>query len=139
MSEKRIYNSSMSMRYSYNEISNETADSMINDKNTYMFRVNVPYGIEEFERGNGEGMWAIATSQKDESIIKNDSSIGERVVVKLLNKSVYYKDLNWGDYILVKTRGSNRPIAIINDLEELGRISEDERLAILKRVAKNNC
>ena len=80
------------------------------------FKINLPETKEGFVAGKGEGVWAIC-DKKDYSKWTNDSSVGEKLIIKILNDSIYYENLFYGTPILVETRGDKRPLALLEELE----------------------
>ena len=79
------------------------------------FRVNLPDSEESYEYGSGEGVWAVSNS-KGFRIAQDDNSYKELFLVRILNDSIYFKDLKMGDYVLVESRRDNRPVAIYKEL-----------------------
>lgn len=80
-------------------------------------KVNVPASLENYNSGNGEGMWALGTQEFIDDY-KNDVS-GTRHIVKLMNKSVYYPELAHGAEVVVEMRGNNRPVVVYSQLEDM--------------------
>lgn len=85
-------------------------------KNDEMFKINLPDSKEGYDKGNGEGVWATA-SEKGFKIWSNDDSYKELFLVRILNDSIYYKGLSYGDYVLVESRRDCRPVAVLTELE----------------------
>lgn len=83
-------------------------------KGTFSFKVNLPSCAEDYLNGNGEGVWCCIHPDLSEDDISN--SDGVIFFVKILNDSLYYKDLNFGALIPVESRGNNRPVALLDEL-----------------------
>lgn len=106
-----------------------------------LFKVNLPFTESEYETGNGEGVWAI-TNNASLEIINDTKSINEFVLVRILNDSIYYNNLSFGDYIIVETRGEKRPVANYEILNSnYNKESEEEvhniKLSIIRRQNNN--
>lgn len=106
-----------------------------------LFKINLPFTETEYESGNGEGVWAI-TDNASLEIINDIKSINDFVLVRILNDSIYYNDLKFGDYIIVETRGEKRPVANYEILNSnYNKESEEEvhniKLSIIRRQNNN--
>lgn len=80
-----------------------------------MFKVNLPATKDEYETGNGEGVWACATASDTEKVFSDCEY--EIIFVKILNDSLYYPGLKCYDIIPVELRGECRPVAMFNELQ----------------------
>lgn len=81
---------------------------------SYYFKVNLPNSQDSYESGNGEGVWAYTDAESYEKW-KNDEQ-DAIIYVKILNDSVYYNGLEYGDLVPVELRGEYRPVAIYEEL-----------------------
>ena len=80
----------------------------------YYFKVNLPANQDNYESGNGEGVWAYTDAESYEKW-KNDEQ-DAIIYVKILNDSIYYNGLRYGDLVPVELRGEYRPVAIYEEL-----------------------
>lgn len=76
--------------------------------NNKIFKVNLPLTNEDFYRGVGEGVWACASIDDYE---KMNNNVAGDYTVAVLNDSCYYPTLKYGDLVLCKFDGLNRPVA----------------------------
>jgi len=78
------------------------------------FKVNLPNTVANYEAGSGEGVWAYTDEESYKKWLKDEKD--SIVYVKILNNSMYYKGLEYGDLIPVELRGEYRPVAIYDEL-----------------------
>jgi len=83
----------------------------VNLEDTFrQIKVNLPDSNRGFISGNGEGIWALILEEDGVKKYK-ESKLGETFYVALLNNSIYYPPLSWGNIIKVKCTGKGyRPI-----------------------------
>lgn len=99
---------------------------------TIKFKANLPYDKENEINGNGEGVW-VEASTKDYTVAANNNGY---LPVKILNDSVYYPSLKYGDLILIKFTNNEeqRPIAPLEELRhKYGEPISEKELIIIKR------
>jgi len=78
------------------------------DKEEYI-KVNLPDSEENYQSGNGEGVWACPVDDIQHQLI-HDYVVGSIVKVVVLNNCFYYP-LNYGDIVsVIITNEKNRPI-----------------------------
>jgi len=70
------------------------------------------------ESTNGEGIWAVPCTKKDNELANNTDKSGEKFNVYACNQPVTWYGKNWGDVIVATNGGSNRPYARLADNEE---------------------
>lgn len=108
---------------------------MMNKSNEKLIKANLPYDDESYQNGNGEGIWISVkediADRVNESVSANFTFTG---IVE--NDSVYYKNLNVGDTILVEARGINRPVAVYNILKEREDHPSEEEINNIKNNFK---
>lgn len=103
-----------------------------------LFKVNLPFTKDDFLAGNGEGVWAIADDETFEKL-ESGSNL-ENLYVRIFNDSMYYKGLLSETILPIETRGDNRPVVPYEYLNEnYKRISEEERLDLIRRISQNRC
>lgn len=80
------------------------------------FHLNLPDTIENYQSGNGEGVWAVCRP-KDRQDLRYDKKEGQFIAFSC-NDSVYYPgEIVIGSAILAEHRGENRPVACWDDLK----------------------
>ena len=80
----------------------------------YYFKVNLPDTLDSYKSGNGEGVWAYTDFESYEKW-KNDEK-DSIIYVRILNDSIYYNGLEYGDLVPVELRGEYRPVAMYEEL-----------------------
>lgn len=100
--------------YTFNDGNIVSVEDFDENKRTFSFKVNLPSCIEDYLDGSGEGVWACIHPSISESELNN--SKGAILFVKILNDSLYYNGLKYGDLIPVTPRGNNRPVALLDEL-----------------------
>lgn len=114
----------MSETYTYQNGETATVPTIdIPETNETLFKVNIPSTKEEETNGVGEGMWACTT---EESYADWENNKEGTFFVKLLNDSVYYPPLTYGNIIPVTFRKGKRPVAIVEELHHHYGISKKE-------------
>jgi len=88
-----------------------------------LIKVNLPAHFEEYQHGNGEGIWAIPADKEGANLARSDTS----------NNSYYYPKIKWGTRVLYETRGENRPVAVWDDLRDT-KEAPKHREETLKRI-----
>lgn len=79
------------------------------DKSFGLLKVNLVH-----ESGN-EGIWAVPADADSKTKMESDDSNGEFAFVRLCNTPLGWNDLTWGGLVRVKTNGSERPSAHLED------------------------
>lgn len=75
--------------------------------NAGLIKFNIP-DEDNIHSTNGEGVWGWATAE--DKARYNDDSFHGNITAILLNQPLnYYGRLNWGDEVILKCHGSNRP------------------------------
>lgn len=69
----------------------------------------------EIKQGNGEGVWVAAMSKKDRKKLDDDTSEDELVTVLLANDPFGPWAIEYGEKMVVRTRGKFRPVALVAD------------------------
>lgn len=100
--------------YTFSDGYTVTVDDFDESKRTFSFKVNLPSCAEDYLNGNGEGVWCCIHPQISEDELNN--SEGTILFVKILNDSLYYDGLKYGDLIPVVPREGNRPVALLDEL-----------------------
>ena len=90
---------------------------MMNKTNEKLIKANLPYDNESYQNGNGEGIW-VTVSEEIADKVNESISTSFTFTGIVENDSIYYKNLNVGDTILIEARGLNRPVAIYSTLKE---------------------
>lgn len=86
---------------------------VIPEEDNNIFKVNLP---EKANFPNGEGIWA-CTTPKYLKLYQDDWG-GERILVKILNDSLYYPRLTYGTVIPVVLEAGRRPVAIFEEISQ---------------------
>lgn len=80
------------------------------------FRLNLPESVSAYQRGNGEGIFAVCETA-DKKKLDNDTS-GHQFIAWAANDSVYYPGrVMCGTAILAEMRGNKRPVAVWDNLQ----------------------
>lgn len=88
-------------------------------------KVNFPRNEENFQSGNGEGMWVIVADDIAEKYANDETGITSFGVLD--NDSVYYPELKAGTEVVFELRGTHRPVALIDGfLDNFTAISDEE-------------
>ena len=98
-------------------------EEFILDEDTYM-KFNIPDSEEKFKSGNGEGVWAMPLTPDDRAIYKDDSAVGKKFQVIILNDALTYP-IEWGSIITVESRGDDRPVLSYDWFDSVVRKSSD--------------
>lgn len=77
-----------------------------------IFKVNLPATRDDFLSGNGEGCF-VSIDEETYKAWEDDKNIGGVYEGALLNDSIYYPNLQYGDKIKFELRGDKRPVALI--------------------------
>ena len=77
------------------------------------FKISLPSSEEDFEKAEGEGIWACTT---EEGMKAWDEDLEGEYFVRLLNNSTYYPTLSLDTVIPVEFRKRLRPVAYYEDL-----------------------
>jgi len=80
------------------------------------FKVNLPSTFEDYQRGNGEGMWAVALNKGDGETANYEGPEKKQFYAYMANDSTYYPNLVYGKRVLAETRGENRCVAVWDGL-----------------------
>lgn len=123
----------MSEMYKYQN-GNEVAlpDITVPEELEKCFKVNLPSNGEDFENGNGEGVWACATEETFQAWDNNEEGIH---FVKILNDSMYYPNLSCDTVIPVELRKDARPVALLEELHH--HYGDSKRDEVIQFLAKN--
>lgn len=87
------------------------------------FRINIPYSLNEYDKGNGESCWAYPLTIEDWNTYQSSDRIKQIIKVILDNDSRYYSDLRRYTILEVEIRRSiDLSIAypILNIIKYLG-------------------
>jgi hypothetical protein len=96
-----------------------------------MFKLNLPSSRENFESGNGEGVWACTDNPTLERL--NKDGTGGIYFARVLNDSVYYPTLKCDTIVAMEMRGDKRPVALYDELiEKFGKSKRDEVIRFMK-------
>lgn len=96
------------------------------------FRLNLPADFGSYQRGNGEGIFAVCEKEDKEFLDRGAS--GRQFIAWAANESVYYPGrIMCGTAILAEMRGANRPVAVWDDLQGT-REAPDNKDKILDEV-----
>ena len=90
------------------------------------------------ESGDSEGIWAVPTDSDSNDKIHSDTSNGEFAFVRLCNTPLGWNDLTWGGLVRVRTAGSQRPVARLEDQEtpELDTDKTNLSALIVEEIAR---
>lgn len=80
-------------------------------------KVNLPADRQGYERGNGEGCWAVI---KGDAVMAYEGDELGNYTATLENDSVYYPGLGVGDVVPIEMRGEFRPVVPYEWLQERG-------------------
>ena len=104
------------------------------DTNENLLKVNLPHTQEEYEAGNGEGVWVEVSSDVLASL-DSGNSCGEIFKGRMPNDSIYYPALKYDEEILFISRGEYRPVAVYNGfLDNMSSISIEERMEYIRKI-----
>lgn len=96
--------------------------------------LNNKFGIHKInlihENGGAEGIWCTPLSAEDRKKLESDTSVGEKVYVRLMNQPFGWGNACWGGFIVGKTRGQNRPEARLPEQREL----DDKNVALIQAM-----
>ena len=98
-----------------------------------LFKLNLPSKFEDFQSGNGEGIWAVVDDPDLQQRLDDDEVI-EQFVAYAANNSVYYPNITVGTPVIARQRGGNtRPIAEWEFLVDSAE-ADKNRIEILKKL-----
>ena len=104
------------------------------------FKLNLPSKFEDYQSGNGEGIWAVVLTKK-EKVMVDDETNTEPFFAYAANDSCYYPELVCGSRIFAEPRGGNRPIAVWENLtgsKEAEKNAEDTLDKIIKHRSNHD-
>lgn len=61
--------------------------------------------------GDKEGIWAVPADVESKAAYDDENSFDKEIRVRLLNRPLGWAVKDWGDEIIAKTRGTERPVA----------------------------
>lgn len=76
--------------------------------------INLPNTLANYEAGRGESIWAYTDEESYKKWLKGEKD--SIIYVKVLNDSIYYKELQYEDLMPVELRGASKPVAIYEEL-----------------------
>lgn len=79
------------------------------------FRLNLPSDFKSYQRGNGEGIYAVCSKEDKEKLDADEN--GFQFIAWAANNSIYYERIVCGSSILMEARGRKRPVAVWDDLQ----------------------
>ena len=86
------------------------------DEKMYDIKVNFPTNKEEYKNGNGEGCWVLVD---DDTFAEYDKDSTKKNCVGILhNNSLEYPRFTVGTKVYFELRGSQRPVAIYDFLND---------------------
>lgn len=98
-------------------------------------KVNLPLTKQEYEDGNGEGVWVEVDEKTRQAYDENATGSGYSGI--LSNDCINYPGLKCGTVIPFEMRGDNRPVADYHGfLAGRERLTEEKRTAVIHKVAK---
>lgn len=107
---------------------------MDRSKMSEYIKVNFPLTEEDFNRGNGEGMWVLVDAATKADYDKD--ATGKGYVGILDNDSLYYPGLKHGDVVPFEMRGESRPVADYHDfLSDLNGLTQEEKMALFLKIS----
>ena len=96
------------------------------------FKLNLPDTFENYQSGNGEGIWAVC-NPKDRLALRADMKKGQFIAFAC-NDSFYYPGkIVIGSPILAEHRGENRPVACWDDLDDTKEAAVN-KMELLKKI-----
>lgn len=101
------------------------------NKQVPYIKVNLPPTFEEYQSGNGEGIWALTESKEVYDKWDADEAKGQ-FVAYAANDSVYYPDLKCGCPVLCEFRGGNRPVAVWDNLHGTKEAATNQKKVMKK-------
>lgn len=102
---------------------------------TEHIKVNFPLTEEDYQRGNGEGMWVLV--DKETKKLHDVDITGGQYVGILDNDSVYYPGLDHGAVVPFEMRGENRPVADFHGfVTEFTRLTPEGKTLIIRQNAE---
>jgi len=78
------------------------------------FKLNIPASFEDYQSGNGEGIWAVVKTAELKKQVDDDSI--EIFTAYAANSSFAYPDIQYGSAIKAEIRNDCRPVAVWEDL-----------------------
>lgn len=98
-------------------------------------KVNLPLTEQEYQNGNGEGVW-VKVDEETRRAYEMDA-VGSGYSGMLANDSIYYPGLMCGTIITFEMRGSCRPVAdYYGFLAGRPKITQEAKTLILMKIAK---
>ena len=88
------------------------------------FKLNLPKDKTSYDNGNGEGVWAVVTNQELKDKIEEDEVC--TFYAYNSNDSIYYPGIVGGTRIHCECIPGHRPIAILNELQDLHKKITDK-------------
>lgn len=98
-------------------------------------KVNIPLTEEDYQTGNGEGVWVEVDEATREAYDKDIT--GSRYKGVLANDSLYYPGIGCGDVIEFEMRGDCRPVADFHGfLSGRDRLTEAGKALVIRKIAE---
>lgn len=96
------------------------------------FKLNLPADMSNYISGNGEGIWAVCSSEDAENMASNKAQ--GQFLAWAANGSFYYPgEIEYGSVILAEFRGKMRPVAVWDDLQGTKEAAKN-REKIMKKI-----
>ena len=100
---------------------------------TEHIKINLPLTEQDYEGGNGEGVWVLVDPETKRAYDEDDS--GEGYIGILDNDSYYYPGLYAGELIPFEMRGECRPVTDFHRfLAQLPRLTPDAKAALVQKI-----
>lgn len=80
-------------------------------------KVNLPSSVQDYARGNGEGIWAVIIDPADVKPYKENASQGQLWVAACNDSTYYPEEVAFGSRVLCELRGEMRPVAVWDNLQ----------------------
>jgi hypothetical protein len=82
-----------------------------------LIKINLPKTKEEYETGNGEGVWAIVNDECKKAYDADE--YGTQYIGILDNDSILYPHMIHGDGVIIEMRGTHKPVVPYDYLNNL--------------------
>lgn len=108
---------------------------MDRSKMTEHIQVNLPLTQQEYESGNGEGVWVLVDA--DTKHAYDLDAVGTGYSGILDNDSIYYPDLSHGTLIPFEMRGAFRPVVDFPEfLSKRSRLTPEGKALVIGKLAE---
>ena len=89
-------------------IGSDVCDQLYYSANNGMYRIHKVNLVDKPDSTNGEGVWALVSSDTSIELDNNENKDNDYIGI-LLNDSIYYPNLKYATVIPITTNGKYRP------------------------------